>query len=459
MKHSMRFILILCVLICRTSLAADPQFRFHKDIDRKAAPGEELLAAVLDRDVYAAARDGFADLRIHDEGGAEVPYFLEQATQRHTERVREACPSEVISLRDVNGKALEIMVKLGDKAPSADGLTIVTSLTNYEHRLRVFGSRNDHDWSPLVSDGLIFDYTRYMDVRNADVSLPANDFRRFKLEIEQALDQRESPFLELAQKSQDGRKEQRIEVSQIERRPFRIDRINLWRTVERENALKPRQTGHPIEAFQIEQDAQAKLTRINVWSRRQPLTGFTLETPSRNFSRVVKVLVPITEGVRTDWQEVGRGTVHRFQFRGFHKAELMVRFAERRSEEYQIVIENADNPPLEITSVQAEGNLYRLVFLGAEGRRYRLDYGSDTADLPRYDTAAVLASLGPGYQPIEVGLGNQATNPGYQDGTGLGKLLSSSIVLFLALALMIVVLGWILLRAGKQIKKLPEADM
>ena len=123
MKRSMRFILILCVLIPRTSSAAEPQFRFRKDIDRKAAPGEELLAAVLDRDVYAATRDGYADLRIHDEGGTEVPYLLEQARQRQTERVREDCPSEVVSLRDLNGKSLEIIVKLRDKAPSADGLT------------------------------------------------------------------------------------------------------------------------------------------------------------------------------------------------------------------------------------------------------------------------------------------------------------------------------------------------
>jgi len=455
----MRFILFLCVLIPRTSSAAEPRFRFRKDIDRQAAPGEELLAAVLDRDVYAATRDGYADLRIYDEGGTEVPYLLEQARQRQTERVREDCPSEVVSLRDVNGQSLEIIVKLRDKAPSAGGLTVVTPLTNYEHRLKVYGSRGDRDWAPLVSDGLIFDYTRYMDVRNGDVSLPANDFRRFKLEIEQVLDQRESPFLELAEKSQGGLKEQRIEVSQIERRPFRIDRINLWRTVERDSALKARQTGYAIESLQIEQDVKEKVTRINVRSRREPLTGFTLETPSRNFNRVVKVLVPVTEGVRTDWQEAGHGTVHRFQLRGFHKEELMVRFAERRNESYQIVIENADNPPLEITSVQAEGNLYRLVFLAAPGRRYRLDYGSDTAGSPRYDTAAVLASLGPGYQPIEVGLGNQVTNPGYRNGTGLGKLLGSSLVLFLALALMVVVLGWVLFRAGKQVKKLPDADM
>ena len=34
----MRFVLILCVLIPRTSSAAEAQFRFRKDIDRKAAP-------------------------------------------------------------------------------------------------------------------------------------------------------------------------------------------------------------------------------------------------------------------------------------------------------------------------------------------------------------------------------------------------------------------------------------
>lgn len=200
----MSLILVLCLLGLQPGLAAEPEFRFRKNIDRKAAPGEDLLAVVLDRDVYAATRDNHADMRIHDDQGTEVPYLLEQASHRQTERVREACPSEVIALRDVEGKTLEIIIKLKDKASSAGGLTVITPLTNYEHRLRAFGSRDGHDWSMLVSDGLIFDYTRYMDVRNGDVSLPANEFRQFKLEIEQVIDQHESPFLELRQTPRDG---------------------------------------------------------------------------------------------------------------------------------------------------------------------------------------------------------------------------------------------------------------
>ena len=122
-------------------------------------------------------------------------------------------------------------------------------------------------------------------------------------------------------------------------------------------------------------------------------------------------------GVQTDWVEVGRGTVVNIQFRAFHRAELQVDFPEQRQEHYRLEIENADNPPLEITRVEAEGTGYRLVFLRSEGRAYRLEYGSDTALAPTYDTAAVLASLNRGFHPVTVKLGPQIPNPGYRGRT------------------------------------------
>ncbi len=123
------------------------------------------------------------------------------------------------------------------------------------------------------------------------------------------------------------------------------------------------------------------------------------------------------------------------------------------------MIENADNPPLEITSVEAIGHVYRLVFLAGEGRRYQLSYGSDSAESPHYDTAAVLTSLGPRYQPVETGLGGEVKAQGFRHRTTWRNLLNSPAVLTLALALMIVVLAWVLFRAGAQIKKLPDAEV
>jgi len=439
--------------------AAESRYRFSKPLDRGAGAIDEILAVPLDTDIYAAARDGFPDLRIRDEAGTEIPYVLEQVNERRTEPVREGCASEVVSLLAVPGKSLEIVVRLAEKAPNAGGLTIRTPLVDYEHRVKVFGSQNDKDWSPLVSDGLIFDYSRYMDVHNRDVVLPANDFRRFKMAIEQDLDERESPFLELTRGARGGPKDERVEVARIERRPFRIDRVDLWRTVERESALRVRKMRYPVESFQIEADAKEKVTRIQVRTRREPLTGLNLETSSRNFKRTVRVQVPVTRGVKTEWVEIGHGTIHRFQFRGFHREELRLDFPEQREQLFQIVIENADNPPLEITSVKAEGNVYRMIFLPSGEHRYRIEYGSDTADLPRYDTAAVLAALHPGFQPVDARLGAQVENPRYREVRGLGDWLNNAIVLTLAIVVMVVVLGWILFRAGKRIKELPNEEV
>ena len=125
----------------------------------------------------------------------------------------------------------------------------------------------------------------------------------------------------------------------------------------------------------------------------------------------------------------------------------------------EIAIENADNPPLEISSVKAEGNRYRMLFLASEGRRYRVEYGSDAAEAPRYDAAAVLASLRPGFQPVDARLGNQVENPQYRETRGPRDLLNNAIVLTVAIVLMVVVLGWILFRAGQRIKQLPNEEV
>ena len=297
--------------------AGESRFRFSKELNRGTAAGEEILAVPLDLDIYAAARDGFPDLRIRDQAGTEVPYVLEQVSERRTERVREACASEVVSLRQVGGPALEIVVRLAEKAPNADGVTILTPLTDYEHRVKISASQNEKDWSPLVSDGLIFDYSRYMDIRNRDVVVPANGFRRFKIEIEQVLDERESPFLELTRGQRGGKKDLKVETTLIERRPFRIDRIALWRMIEKENVPRARKMNYPVQSFQVENDPKEKVTRIQASTRRQPLTGLILDTSSRNFSRTARVLVPVARGVKTEWLEVGHGTIYRFQFPRF----------------------------------------------------------------------------------------------------------------------------------------------
>jgi hypothetical protein len=439
----------------------EPRFRFWKQIELGQATGEEIIAIPLDIDVYAGTRDGYPDLRIVDDRGTMVPYLLEPIGRKRINRARERCASTLKSLRVDEGKGLEIVIALDEKAPSAGGLTIRTPLADYEHRVRVFGSQSGQDWTPVVTDGVIFDYSRFMDIRNLDVALPANEYRQFKLVVENELDDRESPLRELIRgrdDGKDGKKETRTEITRSLRTPFRIDRIDLWRMVESGGGSESETFPYPVAGFQVVHDSKEKRSRVDIESRREPLTRLSFATASGNFSRKARVLVPVERGASTDWVEVGRGTVVNIQFRAFQRAEMRVDFPEQRQEHFRLEIENADNPPLEITAVDAEGPGYRLVFVRSEGRTYRLEYGSDTAQRPAYDTAAVLGSLQRGYQPAGVKLGPQVANDGFRSDQTLQSFFNSPLFLTLAIVVMVVVLAWALFRAGARIKKLPAEE-
>ncbi len=460
-----RLVVVFCLGLASASAAADrePVFRFSKVVDWGAASDEDvgdvILAVSLDTDIYAATRDGYPDLRIVDDRGLQVPYVLEPAAKRRTIAVREICASQVASLHVDDGKALEIVVALAEKAPNASGATIRTPLEDYEHRVRVYGSKDGKDWALLERDGLIYDYTRFMDIRNRDIEFPANVFRVFKIVVEAEMDNRESPFRELIHGREEGKPDRQEEISRFQRRPFRIDGVELWRTIEKEGARKAETVRYPLEGFHVEHDPKKKVSRIEIYSRREPLTRLSIATASRNFSRTAKVMVPVEHGVRTDWVEVGRATISLIQFRAFRHAEMRIDFREQRQELYRIVIENADNPPLEITGVEAEGTGYRLVFLGSQFRTCRIEYGSDTAKPPQYDTAAVLASLSRGYQPVSVKLGPQIVNRWFAAGGHLRGILRSTVFLTLAIVVMVLALGWALFRAGQRIKKLPQEEV
>ena len=386
-----------------------------------------------------------------------MPYLIEKVAESCTQTVRETSASEVVSLHEQDN-TVEVVVSLGRDAPPADGLTVYTPLLNYERRLRVFGSDDGKDWSLLVGNGLVFDYSRFMDVRNSEVRLPKNHYRKLKIIIDAITDSRESPFMELTRKLKDGAEQERTERTTLERRPLRIDRLEFWHEAQREIGRQDKKTAYPVE-FRTEEDPKEKATLVHLRTRRQPLTEVKLETTSRNFSRTVVVEKPVTHGVRTDWVAVVQSQIRLIDFRGFHSEDLTIGFPEHREEEYRIVIRNEDNPPLCITGVKARGNVYRAVFLAAADEPYRVYYGSEQVAQPKYDVAAVLLPLRQGSNAVAAMLGprspirrpaqSRATSsapPPVEQPVGAGHVG----------VLLVAVLGWALFHATRRISHLPK---
>jgi hypothetical protein len=458
----MKMIAAAVCLVAGTLLPCAAQqslsLRFYKDVNTDPLKQEEIIAPILDSDVYAATLDGLPDLRVLDKRGSEVPYLLEKLTESRALSVRRTAPAKQVSLRELPEGGLEIQVARDEQTPPAEGISLLTPLTNYQQRVRVSGSSDGQDWHALVSDALIFDYSRYMDFGNHQIGLPENRYRFFRIVIGDVTSDQESQLLELTRRLRSGQEAERVEKTTIQRRPFRMDRIEFWYHVTQEDRQGDKKTAYPIASFKLEQNAGQRQTFIQVYTRREPLTGFHVETASRNFKRRAAVQVPVVKGVRKEWRDIATATISRLDFRDLHREQLLIPCPETRHEVYRIVIDNGDNPALEITGLRGEGNTYRLLLLAVPDASYRLFYGSETVKAPSYDTAAMRESLGKGYQPIPTRLGGQFGNAGASEpaGKAVRGLLNNPLVLGGLIAVLVAVLAWGLYRAGRRIEQLPK---
>ena len=443
--------------------------RYWKDVDRAPGKDEEILSFSLDSDLYAATRDGMPDLRIFDNDGTAVPYLIETQLQDREEKVRQEFSTEIVHLRP-DGNALEIHLRLTEKSPAADGLIVSTPLRNYERKVRVAGSQDGTNWTPVNAEGLIFDYSQHMDISSRNIALPKNSFRQFKVTISDITDELESPFKSLSKTFREAKEEKRVELTTIERRPFRIDQIKIWH----ESPVQEAKTvSRSLSRFEAVEDAIKKTTVITVWTGREPINRLNLETANRNFSRQVTIEVPSSKAPAgaagkksrseggaeetSTWHAIGSGTIENINFRDQVRKSEGISFPERREESFRIIIQNEDNPPLTISGVKAQGNLQRAVFLAQPGKTYRVFYGSGTLEQPHYEAAKVLDTLRKTNTPVLVGLGAQKTNDDFQEGPGKPNgILNNWLFLGGAITAMVAVLAWSLFSAGKRLEAIPK---
>lgn len=143
-------------------------------------------------------------------------------------------------------------------------------------------------------------------------------------------------------------------------------------------------------------------------------------------------------------------------FKNLKREELSISFPESRHEQYRLVIENRDSPPLNVEGIEAEGDVYEAVYLGAPNKHYQLVYGAPDAERPAYDTAAIQELLGKAFQPSPAELGAErpfAAGPAPVNWT---RLLSNRPVLWGVITVMVIALGWGLYQAAQRTAKLPE---
>ena len=422
--HFPRFCLLVVVLAAvglhHVHAAPVDQLRYRRPIVVEASAGEELVAVGLDAEVAAVTETGFPDLRVIDGAGQEVSRILRRASVVKMRSVRRSFPVYQTRLKPLPGGGLEIELTIDpEKHPvSIDGFRIETPLRNFEQAVQVQRRDEAGAWIPVGDDTLLFDYAQYMDTRQLDVTLPkAQRFPAggtWRITVDEPTIEQQSTLSEVVRTLEGNAETSRKEKTIVERQPFRIDSIQAWHTDEAAEVKAADGIEMPIAAFRVEEEPKEKRTRVRVTSGREPITALRLSVADRNFGRPARVEAPQPAtrnrvGSRPP-PILGAARVHRIDLRGISSEALAITIPESRYVDYEIVIDNADSPPLDITGVTAVGPAYEVVFLARPGKAYRLAYGAGSTDdrpfaAPQYDTVAIDAALGAGKLPLQGALG------------------------------------------------------
>jgi hypothetical protein len=126
-----------------------------------------------------------------------------------------------------------------------------------------------------------------------------------------------------------------------------------------------------------------------------------------------------------------------------------------------LVVDDRDSPPVTFDAVSAEGPVHELVYLASANAGMQLVYGSEDAEAPSYDVAAIRAVLKSGEETADATLGEPVQNNSAGDGVPLRlkDVFDNPVVIGCVVCVLVALLAVALVRAGRRIDALaPEGD-
>lgn len=439
--------------------AADGELRFQsaRKIELPAITREELVAVPLDAAVYAATNEALSDLQILDKEGRVVPYLLRTQVQTKLTKTLRTTRAQDVTLKLPEDGTLELRFSAGDRydGPSPNGLTLSIPLRDFEFRVQVFDGADE---TRLLAESVIFDYSRYMDLRETNVRLPGDGTTRFLVRIDSPTSQQKSELKELTHQFLDGKPERIEERQSVVDRSLRIDRVMIWAETEREDPDGDATVDYPIRSFEVTRDAEQKETIVTIEVDREPITSLTLESSARNFHRMA--VVDVYRPPRNEWARVGMGSLSRFTFQGNNKEEMTLPVQSDRQKRYRIEIADRDNGPLPITGVKARGRVHEVVFIADPANLYELHFGADRISAPEYDVLPIHQALATGAMPIpgKTGPVMASSAPIEPPPRTFKELLNDPVILGAVIVVLVALLGFGLYSAGRRVPDMEDEE-
>jgi hypothetical protein len=393
-------LLWLLLLLSSISFGQYNDYRYYRNI---SGIKEQWHQFDLPNEIFSKVSRDLSDIRIlgitNKNDSIEVPYILQVAREHQAEK---NIPFALINqAKNENGFYYTVQIPA---ETSINQISLDFKQQNFDWKVTLEGSQDQKKWFSILQDYRIlsikngltdFDFTRLV--------FPDARFRYYRILIKTNT----NPEL----------------VS---------SRVSLKET--RQGIYKK----YPAYTFAIKDDKQFKRSIIDITLMLPvPVSRLKISVKdSIDYFRPVSIQYT-TDSVKTPegWNYV-YSTFQTGTLNSFEKNEFS--FESQTCRKLRLIIDNMDNRPLLIDSIDIEGYLHRLIARFDQPAEYFLYYGQPKAVKPDYDISRFTEKIPANLLPLI--LGDEQLNKTTVSGNG--ALFENKVWLWLLMTLIIITLGW-----------------
>jgi hypothetical protein len=436
-------------IVLPAKAAPEPaNFQYFRELQPSAALVFDIGAVKLDEAMFADTDNNYANLRVFKDAKLEVPMLVRprRAIRKTVSEVPLRAKRGEFEILPDNRIHFTLTPMNAGESPVA--VVFSSQQKNFEKLVTVKGSNDHEKWETLVEDEPIFDYSRFMDIRNVRVNIPERAYRYYRVELSNISENHQSPLTQIVKDKRSGGTFSEVESNSFRRQDFRIDNVTLRgkkKTVGKSAVLLREYTATD---FKAELDEKQKQTVISFNTSRAPLTEVIVHTDDVNFIRDYSLQARDSE--RATWRHLARGKLSRIRAGRFNQYRLTISTSRpTRYRHYRLTVWNQDNPALDFSGVSVRGETHESLFFVEQDASYQISYGAKGMSSPVYDIAQVLQKVETA-ETATFKLGEPQDTDGYRAG-GQAAWGNSKTLLAVVVILVVIVLAVLIARAVKQV--------
>lgn len=432
-------------------------FPFMKSLAPMDEPSHRIGAFRLDEEIFVATDRKCSNMRVFDDNGVEIQ-FLVRPLMRSRTVVREnevRVTATDFKLLPENRFSLVVSRRDERSVLPVSVLVLSSALRNFEKTVTVSSSSDGAEWRTLVENTPIYDYSKYLDLRNDRARFAPDTNRFYRIEVSNITEEEQSPLVQIARESRDGKLYKRIERTSLNRRDFRIERVKALHEREVKYDIGRKLRDYAVDDMSARDDEKQKTTVITFRTGNTPLREIHISIDDSHFSRSLSLEGNPHPRRNSTWEYVADATISRVPI-GSAPIERPFVVLERpcRYVRYRATIRNLDSPPLSVSGVTLKGEVHEAVFLTEPERAFTVMYGARKGRVPRYDIGTVVREARQAdvdtYRP-----GEQKENPifGGSTRTWMDAVLEGRALMIAAIVIMVLLLLWIIARVAKKVEQ------